>query len=138
MKTALDWCLRLVLAGLLGFAGAAKLRDPAAFAADIENFHLLSPGLSALLAVYLPWLELLLAAGLLLPRWKAAAALLATAVFAVFTLAAASAWARGLDIDCGCFGHAGAVEPLRWVMLRDAVLLAAAFRVWRRAERNSA
>jgi len=138
MKTVLDGCLCLVLAGVLGFAGAAKLRDPAAFATDVENFHLLAPGFSAVLAVYLPWLELLLAAGLLLPRWKSAAALLATGLFAGFALAVASAWVRGLDIDCGCFGHAGVAEPLRWVILRDVVLLIAALGVWRRAERNSA
>ncbi|HSI10155.1 MAG: MauE/DoxX family redox-associated membrane protein [Rariglobus sp.] len=119
------WVLAIALAAILGYAGTAKLRDPAAFATDIENFQLLPPGPSALLAVYLPWLELLLAAGLLLPRWRAAAGLLTSLLFAVFTLAVGLAWARGLDITCGCFGH-GTPTALPWAFLRNLTLLAAA------------
>lgn len=119
------WILAVALAVVLGYAGAAKLRDPAAFAIDIENFQLLPAGPSALLAVYFPWLELLLAAGLLLPRWRASAALLASVLFAVFTLAVGLAWARGLDITCGCFGH-GTPTALPWALLRNSVLLIAA------------
>ncbi|MFA6961376.1 MAG: MauE/DoxX family redox-associated membrane protein [Opitutaceae bacterium] len=125
LRSIVSGTLVIVLAGVLGFAGALKLRDPAAFATDIENFQLLPAGPSALFAVYLPWLELLVAAGLLLPRWRSSAALLATALFAVFTVAVAAAMARGLDITCGCFGHAAAT-PLRWALLRDLVLLVAA------------
>jgi putative oxidoreductase len=117
--------LAIGLAAVLGYAGAAKLRDPAAFATDIENFQLLPAGPSALLAVYLPWLELLLAAGLLLPRWRASAALLASVLFAVFTLAVGLAWVRGLDITCGCFGH-GTPTALPWALLRNLTLLTAA------------
>jgi len=137
MKTVLDWLLRLLLAAVLGYAGAAKLRDPAAFAVAIENFDLVPSGLAALLAVYLPWLELLTAAGLLLPRWRAAAALIACALFAVFAAATALAWARGLDIDCGCFGHASATSPHR-ALLRDLALLVVALGALRLAARRGA
>ena len=135
MKTAFDWILRLFLVAVFGFAAATKLRDPASFATDIENFHLLSSGPAALLAVYLPWVELLVAAGLLLPRWKAAAALLAVMLLAIFTLAVAVAWARGLDITCGCFGHAEAA-PLGRVLARDLVLLVASIAVLRLSVRK--
>jgi putative oxidoreductase len=119
------WILAIGLAAVLGYAGAAKLHDPAAFSTDIENFQLLPAGPSALLAVYLPWLELLLAAGLLLPRWRASAALITTVLFAVFTLAVGLAWVRGLDITCGCFGH-GTPTALPWALLRNLTLLTAA------------
>lgn len=133
MKTALLWILRLGLAAVLAFAATAKLRDPAAFATDIENFQLLPAGPSALLAVYLPWLELLLAAGLLLPRWKSAAALLATLLFAVFTAALVLAWARGLDIRCGCFGR-DHTWPAHGAVARNIVLAAASLAVLRLAK----
>ncbi len=133
MKTAALWFFRLGLAAVLAFAAVAKLRDPAAFAGDIENFQLIPAGPSALLAVYLPWLELLLAAGLLLPRWQAAAALLAAVLFAVFTTALGLAWLRGLDIRCGCFGHEN-TWPVQWAVARNVILLAASITVFRSAK----
>jgi hypothetical protein len=49
---------------------------------------------------------------------------------AVFIGGIASAWARGLSIDCGCFGHGGAIEPSQTrypqEIARDLGLLACA------------
>jgi uncharacterized membrane protein YphA (DoxX/SURF4 family) len=121
------WLLAIMLAGVFGYAGSLKVRDPAAFATDIENFQLVTSGPSALLAVYLPWLELLLAAGLLLPRWRRPSALLSCMLLAVFTFAVVAAMVRGLDINCGCFGHAA--SPLHWALIRDVALLLLALAV---------
>jgi hypothetical protein len=48
----------------------------------------------------------------------------------IFIIAIAQAWARGLNIDCGCFGGGGAIDPsqTRYLqeILRDAGLLAMA------------
>ena len=121
------WSMALLLAAVFGYAGAQKLRDPGAFATDIANFQLVPSGPSALLAVYLPWLELLVAAGLLLPRWRGASAMLSCLLLAVFTFAVAAAMVRGLDISCGCFGHAA--SPLHWALIRDVALLLLALAV---------
>jgi hypothetical protein len=49
----------------------------------------------------------------------------------VFIVGISSAWARGLRIDCGCFGGGGELETGRstnyfWKILLDVVLFAAA------------
>ncbi len=112
-----------VVAGLLAWAGAAKLGDPSRFAADIANYRLVPPVFAAMAAVYLPWLEIALAAGLLVPRLRAVARLLALGLLLVFCAALASAWARGLDIRCGCFGGADGGASAAQALARNAVLV---------------
>lgn len=118
---------RLGLGALFVVAGVLKLRDPSAFATDIANYQLFA-GLAAPLAAILPWAEIV--AGLVLlvhpaVGWRQAAALCIAAMMLVFTAAAGSAMARGLDVSCGCFGSDS--SPLTaWTIARDLVLLAGA------------
>jgi hypothetical protein len=122
MKRLLPRLLELLIALLFVYAGAAKALDPAAFTADVENYRLLPALPSAALAVYLPWLELVTSIALLFNRLRAASLLLLLAMSAAFSVALATAWARGLDISCGCFGtHGGTVVP---ALIRALVLLA--------------
>ena len=96
----------------LRFASAlADLRDlalanPAEFASDIDNFKILPWPVSVALAFYLPWLEILCALGLVFRFLYRGALSILTASIVVFTLAIIAAKVRGLDITCGCFGHA--------------------------------
>jgi putative oxidoreductase len=116
--------LRLALAAVFAYAGFIKIADPTAFAVEIDHYQLM-PWLAPYLAAGLPALELTLAAALLvLPSaWRRAAALACFALMLAFTFAAASALARNLDIDCGCFGEGSG--PITWVtMVRDVGLLA--------------
>jgi putative oxidoreductase len=104
--TVLIWLLRLALAATFIYAGAVKLIAPVRFATDIHNFRVLPWFASVGLAFYLPWLEM--ACGLaVLSGWlhRGALALLATMVI-IFIGATISAQLRGLDVTCGCFGHA--------------------------------
>jgi putative oxidoreductase len=104
MKGVLTWLGRLLLAGTFGYAAVLKLADPSAFATDISHYRLLPYPLTLAAGVYLPWLELL-CAGAVLFRWRERAALgLLLGLCLLFSLALASAWWRGLDIRCGCFG----------------------------------
>lgn len=99
------WCCRLLLGGAFGTAAILKLLDPSAFVADIDHYRLLPYPLAVVVAIYLPWLELLCGAAVLF-RWRErGAALLLVALCAIFASALASAWLRGLNIDCGCFGR---------------------------------
>lgn len=133
MTKAFLLAARLVLAGLFLYAGVLKALAPAAFAADIANFRLLPLFASGLLAVYLPWLELLAAGALFFRRWRAGAALVLAFLGAVFLGALALARIRGLDITCGCFGHTGSGEGgvSWWLLLRNVGLLALALLVVR-------
>jgi putative oxidoreductase len=123
---ALALVLRLGLAAMLLVAGALKLRDPAGFAAEIANYRL-APALAPHVAATLPAVEVVLALALAaLPLvWRRAAALAATALLAMFAAAVASAYARGIDVACGCFGTGG--DPIGALTLaRNVALLSAA------------
>lgn len=110
------------LAGVLVLAGGLKLVDPARFAAEIAGFRLVEGWLAGGLAVYLPWLEVAVAVGLVFGQTRGAARVLAGVLLAGFSLVLASAWLRGLDVRCGCFGGA---DPgaLAAGLGRNAVLL---------------
>lgn len=97
----------VVGAFLLG-AALAKVGDPAAFAVQVHNYRLAPVWSEHLLAVTLPWVELVAGLSLVLGVRGRAGAVVAVALMALFTLAVAQAWLRGLDFECGCFGTADA------------------------------
>jgi putative oxidoreductase len=98
--------LDFVLAGIFIYAGVVKAIDPVQFASDIDNFKILPWPASVALAFYLPWLEILCALGLVFRFLYRGALSILIASIVVFTLAVTAAKLRGLDITCGCFGHA--------------------------------
>ena len=83
-----------------------SLASPAEFASDIDNFKLLPWLVSVALAFYVPWLEIFCALGLVFRFLYRGALSILTLSVVVFTLAIIAAKVRGLDITCGCFGHA--------------------------------
>ncbi len=100
------WTAHGIVAVAFAAAGVLKLRNPASFAGDIGHYRLVSSWLAGLAAVYLPWLELTLAAALLAPRTRGVARWLSVALLVAFCAALASTMVRGIDIRCGCFGSA--------------------------------
>ena len=121
------WCalgLEGLVAAALGAAGLLKLADPGRFAAEIAAFRLVGGTATGVLAVYLPWLELTVAAALMTVRFRTAGRLGAAVLLAVFSLALVSAWARGLDVECGCFGRV-ASGPVAFGLARNGLLLIA-------------
>jgi uncharacterized membrane protein YphA (DoxX/SURF4 family) len=117
--------LRLGLGGLWIYAGVMKLRDPQMFFEDIRNFRMTSSDVSMLMAIYLPWLETITGAALVTRKLVMGASLLSSLMAVIFLVALGSAWARGLDITCGCLGHDETNRtnyPLHVAL--DAVLLA--------------
>ena len=98
--------LDLVLAGIFIYAGALKAIDPVQFASDIDNYKILPWPVSVALAFYLPWLEIFCALGLVFRFLYRGALSILSASIVVFTFATIAAKVRGLDITCGCFGHA--------------------------------
>ncbi len=106
-------------------AGAAKLGDPASFADSIASFRLLPGVLVSALALGLPPFEIL--SGLLLAiGWRRSAAALSVLIATgLFAAALVSALARGLIIDCGCFGSGAPSAGRMWLdLLRDLALFA--------------
>ena len=79
------------------------------------------------MALCLPWLELVLGIGILLPVIRRASGALIGLLLLLFIALHLSAWARGLDISCGCFGSetGEATADYRWLILRNLLLLGA-------------
>ena len=116
------WLGRLLLSALFAWAALEKFSDPQAFAADIANYRVVAEPLTRWLAVGLPAFELVLATGLLLPQLYRGSALLTGTTLWVFAIAMAQAKARGIDLDCGCFGSDTAVTVGADTIIRNLVL----------------
>ncbi|MCB1230066.1 MAG: hypothetical protein KDN19_07365 [Verrucomicrobiae bacterium] len=114
-----------ILYGLLWFwAGAAKFMDPTAFSLAIRNFRLVEDPWVAALALFLPPLEMVAALAVIFHRGaRGGLAILWIALF-VFTLAIGISWARGLDIECGCFGLSGSTINYPIKLAQNLALLA--------------
>ncbi len=105
----MSWFFRLLalsLGALFIYTGALKAWDPLGFASDIENYHLAPWSSGVRAAFYLPWLELLCGVALVVRRLELGAAGILTTLMLVFLGASIAARARGIDVACGCFGHA--------------------------------
>jgi uncharacterized membrane protein YphA (DoxX/SURF4 family) len=98
---------RLVLAGVWLTAGAAKVGDLAASGRAVAAYRLLPVDAARVVGAALPFVELALGVLLLVGAATRLAAGVAAALLVVFTAGIASVWARGLSIDCGCFGGGG-------------------------------
>jgi len=115
-----------ILAAAVGLiflvSGLIKAMNPAAFAIDIQNYRLLPWTWGVLLALYLPWVEILCAGALLLRIAYRGALAIAAVLLGTFIIAYGSTRPRGLDIACGCFGHG--VHRGYWpLLIGDALLL---------------
>lgn len=102
---------RLTLGGVLFIAGALKVTTPYKAAAAMRAYELLPISVANIFGYALPWFEVGLGALLILGVATRISAIFAGSLMIIFILAISSAWARGLSIDCGCFGGGGQVAP---------------------------
>ena len=120
--------LRVGLGAIFVYAAWIKLRDPwQLFAMSIDSYRILPLGAVELAARIIPWLEravgLLLIAGL----WLRISGSIVSLLLLTFFVLMVRAYAKGMAIDCGCFGPG---EAISWkTLLRDGALLAAALLV---------
>ncbi len=126
--------LHLLFGGVFVYAGAVKAWDPAAFLLDIRSFELLPDPWAAWLAMSLPWLEIFAGLAVMTGLLRAGGLLLLNACLLAFLAAILIAWARGLDIRCGCFGSGGSSEYVE-LLVRDLVLLGLGLWLARRQKR---
>lgn len=119
---------RIGLGVLFAVAAVGKLQDPAQLAEDIANYRVVPAALVGPLTVTLPGVELVVGALLMLGVYTRAAACLAAAMLAAFTLGLVQSLARGVDLACGCFGGAPEPATIRTVV-RDLALFGVAVAV---------
>lgn len=136
--TALAWAgllARLVTGGVWIAAGALKITEPDASIAAVRAYQLLPSSVAEIVGLALPAVELVVGLALVLGVLTRGAGMVSALLFAVFVVGIASVWARGIEIDCGCFGGGGAdpgaASAYPWEIARDVVLLAASLLVAR-------
>ena len=98
--------LDLIVGGVFIYAGVLKVLDPVQFGVDIDNYKTLPWFISVRLAFFLPSLEILCGVALIFRFLYRGGLSILTALTVVFIGATIAAKVRGLDITCGCFGHA--------------------------------
>jgi uncharacterized membrane protein len=127
MDPALTWMLAVALAILFAASAVMKFADVGQFAAALDDYRVLPSWMVALAAWMIPPVECVAAIGLLLPALRPAACLLIATLLVIFTAAIAINLVRGRrEIDCGCFGPAIRQTLSGWLIVRNAILLAAA------------
>ena len=130
-RLCLVWrTLDVLIGGLFIYAGVIKAMGPIGFANDIDNYKTLPWMIGVRLAFYLPWLEILCGVALIVRRLYLGGVALLTALIGVFIVASMVAKARGLDITCGCFGHASRNLSFTWHLVLDFAILAGLIALW--------
>lgn len=129
--------MRLVLGCIFLYASLDKIRQPKEFAEAVYNYRILPDALVNVLAVVLPWIELIV--GILLVAGFLVGGSLFICVFlmTVFLGAMAVTLIRGIDVQCGCFSL-DAGEPITYLTLfRDSLILAFSAYVFRKYLKKS-
>lgn len=118
---------RLVVGTVWLVAGLAKVGDLDESVRAVRAYRLLPEALAQVVGAALPLAEVLLGVLLVAGLFVRASAVLSALLMAAFVVGIASAWARGLRIDCGCFGSggdlaAGEDPAYGWELARDGGL----------------
>ena len=129
--------LARVVVGLVWVvAGVLKLPDPNENVRAVRAYELLPESVVPVVGHALPVLEILIGVCLLLGLLTRVAAVVSVVLLAAFVFGISSVWARGLSIDCGCFGGgagpaANAQAKYPWELARDVgLLLLSLWLVW--------
>jgi putative oxidoreductase len=134
------WISRSILAVVFLAYGGSKIHLLDTLAQSIHNYRMVPVPLENIMAITLPWIELLAAAALLRRSTLPGGATAVGGMLVVFLVAIGSAIVRGLDINCGCF-TLSAVSPSHNNMWRtfilDTLLLLLTIHIWWRMLRDA-
>lgn len=138
MKQWIGLLARLITGGVWIVAGALKLPDPAGSVRAVRAYELLPESIVPTVGHALPVVEVVLGVCLVLGLLTRTMGVLSSLLFVAFIVGISAAWARGLSIDCGCFGGGGeiadATSKYPWEIARDVglLLLSAWLVIWPR------
>ena len=121
--------IRCLLGLVFVYASYDKILDPGKFARDIANYHIVPFGLENSIAIVLPWLELLIGAGIILGIFIDGSIVLSGSFLILFIFMIFQAMMRGFNIECGCGLKEG--EMVGWSkILENIVFLGASYIVF--------
>lgn len=143
-----DWiglACRSVLGAVILIAGALKLPNLGESVLAVRGYDILPYEMTVMVGYVLPILEVLLGLLLVSGLLTRISAIAGTLLMLAFTIAIAQAWARGISIDCGCFGGGGEIAweeakaKYPWEIARDIGLaMLGGWLIWRPRSRFSA
>jgi len=117
--------VRLGLGCLFLWSSLPKIRQPYDFLSSVYNYELIGPKLGVLVAMTLPWAELLVGVCLVGGIFVSGALLVSIGMATMFAFVLASALYRGLEISCGCFSASGAGIISYSTLIRACAILLA-------------
>lgn len=116
--------VRVVLGAVFIYSSLDKIGNMPDFAKVILNYKILPVELVNLLAIFLPWLELVIGLCLIIGKFERASLILYSALLVVFIIALSQALIRGLDISCGCFSVDPSTTSEVWLrIIEDFIML---------------
>ena len=94
---------RLLVGGIFIYASLDKLAQPAQFARIVFNYHLIPIDLINIMAIILPWVELICGISVILGLYRQGGLIVLNFLVILFIIAIAVNVFRGVDLECGCF-----------------------------------
>ena len=127
----LDYLNLFFMAGIFMIAGISKIIDFSSFPSDIINYDVLPTEIVFYLAIYLVFFEIIISLGLFCSKIRLCASFCITGLLILFCIAIIQALARGIDINCGCFGESTPdfLKSGLPLLFRDLLLLLMALRL---------
>ena len=135
-KYNLPLLARFILGAVFIYASLDKIADPVAFSTNIDNYHISPIAINNLVALILPWIELIIGLSLITGVFLDGASILTIGLLAFFIFIITQAYMRGISLECGCFKTA--VDPslgdlkqeMLWRIFEDILFLVLAIIVY--------
>lgn len=112
-QTLLTFFARLLIGSVLLAAGGLKAFEPSQAANAMAAYKILPTKTAHILGYALPWLEIAIGVLLIIGVSVRMFAAISSVLMGFFIAAIISIWARGILIDCGCFGGGGEIDPIK-------------------------
>ena len=124
IRTIIIVSCRLILGFAFIYASIPKIIDPDTFSKVIDLYKITPIQINNLVALVIPWVELLIGIGLILNRYIKGSIVLSVLLFIIFITMLSQAYLRWFTLDCGCFGSADKLSDiqLRVKMIRQIIL----------------
>lgn len=119
----LIFVIRVVIGAVFIYASIDKITHLETFAKIIHNYRLLPPYFINLLAIILPWVEMVAGICLITGFKYRGATFIILFILAIFIIALSINYAKGVNIICGCFSTSSSSKSnLLWGIIEDVVL----------------
>ncbi len=115
--------LRVIIGGLFIYASLDKILHPLDFAKAVDNYRMLPPVMVNILAILIPWVEIICGIALIIGFFSDGAVLSITILLLIFIIAMVQATIRGIDTGCGCFKVTGETSKVGWARIGEDILI---------------